>query len=98
MTKAPRPQRYLRLAGEGKNGERAGLVTGIIPTVELHANTPTNHQDDGAPVKLNTIVDVTGGIRVEIHHIALFGVAMGTPLTGPKPYSTEAVASFNLRF
>jgi hypothetical protein len=74
------------------------VITGIIPTVELHANTPTSHQDDGAPVKLDTIVNVPGGVHIEIYHIALVGLAIGTPLTGPKPYSTEGIASFNLRF
>jgi hypothetical protein len=74
------------------------VITGIIPTVELHANTPTNHQNDGTPVKLDTIVDFTGGVHIEIHHIALVGLAIGTPLTGPKPYSAEGIASFNLRF
>ena len=88
--------------GIGDNLYRGGsanqVITGIIPTVELHANTPTNHQNDGAPVKLDTIVDFTGGVHIEIYHIALVGLAIGTPLTGPKPYSAEGIASFNLRF
>jgi hypothetical protein len=73
-------------------------ITGIIPTIELQANTPMNHQDDGAPVKLQTIVNLTGGVHVEIFHSALLGLAVGTPLTGPRPYSAETIANSNYRY
>jgi len=52
----------------------------------------------GAPVKLDTIVNLTGGVHIEIYHDAILGLAIGTPLTGPKPCSTEDIASFNWRF
>jgi hypothetical protein len=81
-----------------RGGATNQVITGVIPTVELHLNTPTNHQDDGAPVKLDTIFDVTAGVHIEIYHNALLGFAIGTPLTGPKPYDAEGIANFNLRF
>jgi hypothetical protein len=73
-------------------------ITGVVPTLELHVNSPLDHQDDGAPVKLDTIVNLTGGVHIDIYHNAILGLAIGTPLTGPKPYSTEEIASFNWRF
>jgi hypothetical protein len=85
---------YYMYQGGGANQP----ITAVVPTIELHANSPANHQDDGAPVKLDTIVNLTGGVHVEIYHKALLGLAVGTPLTGPKPYGVEGLASFNFRW
>jgi hypothetical protein len=81
-----------------RGGSANQPITSVVPTLELHWNAPTSHQDDGAPVKLGDIVNITGGVHVEIYHMAIVGVAVGVPLTGPKPYSTEGIASLNFRF
>ncbi len=73
-------------------------ITGVVPTVELHFNTPMNHRDDGAPQKLDPIVNLTAGVHIELYHNALLGLAIGTPLTTPRPYDVEGIASFNWRF
>jgi hypothetical protein len=49
-------------------------------------------------MKLDTIVNLTGGVHIEIYHNALLGVAVGTPVSGPKPYQTEVLANFNFRW
>jgi hypothetical protein len=81
-----------------RNGASNQPITGVVPTVELHLNTPLNHQDEGVPVKLDTIANLTTGVHIEIWHSAILGLAIGTPLTGPKPYSTEEIVSFNWRW
>jgi hypothetical protein len=74
------------------------FITGVIPTVEAHLNTPLNHQNDGIPDRLETTVNVTGGAHIQIFNKATFGLAVGVPVSGPRPYNVEGLTSFNLRF
>ncbi len=70
----------------------------IIPTFEVHANDPFNHQGlAGTPIGFVDSVILTGGVHTLIGRSDLtLGVA--TPVTGPRLYSVEGVVQFNWRF
>jgi hypothetical protein len=69
-----------------------------VPVVELHVNTPLNHRGlDGFPIGFSDTVDVTGGLHVMMKNAKL-GMAVCTPMTGPKPYDLEAAASLQFQW
>jgi len=79
-------------------GESQQLVTGVIRTLEVHVNTPLNHRDPGDLPRYRDTVNITGGVHVELKRRALLGIAVATPVTGPRPFDFEVIASFNWRF
>jgi len=77
-----------------RNNRPDSLISGIAPVTELHVNTPLNHRGlDHFPIGFQDSVNFTGGAYVYLHK-AVFGVAVGRPLTGPKPYDYEVNATF----
>jgi hypothetical protein len=73
-------------------------VRGVVPVAEFHVNTPLNHRGVFAgPINFSDSVDFTGGVFVQFRRATL-GVAVGTPLTGPKPYDIEATVNLNVHF
>jgi hypothetical protein len=75
-------------------------LTGVVPTFEVHVNTPLDHRGafDPDPAATPDWVDMTMGLTFEFHQQATFAVAFVTPVTGPKPYAYEIMAQFNWRF
>jgi hypothetical protein len=74
------------------------FLTSVVPQLEMHLNIPLNHQGlDSVPVGFPTSVDFTGGIYITCHK-ATIGFGAGTPLTGPRPYGVEGLASLNYKF
>jgi hypothetical protein len=81
-----------------RNDDRCAFLTGIIPDVELHVNTPLNHRGiTDTPLGFTDTVDFTGGAYFNFGRATL-GTAVGFPLTGPKPFDIEAIANLNIRF
>ena len=74
------------------------FISGVVPMIEVHINTPLNRQEFGFPDRLETIVDLTGGIRLQMFGQATLGIAVGVPVSGPKPFDIEGIAQLNLRF
>jgi hypothetical protein len=75
------------------------LVTAVIPTIEMHVNTPLNHRGTfNGPAGTPDWVDVTGGFTLEFSHRSTLAVGVSAPVTGAKPYDVEALAQFNIRF
>ena len=74
-------------------------LKGIIPSVELHLNTPLNHRglSDNAPIAFSDNLNVTAGASF-VFCRATVAAAFGLPLTGPNPWDFEALVSLNLRF
>ncbi len=75
------------------------FLTAIVPTLELHVNTPLNHR--GAletPVGFPDVVDITSGVRLQFYRHCSFGMGVGVPITGPKPYNVEALGQLNIAF
>jgi hypothetical protein len=75
------------------------LLSAVIPTFELHVNTPLNHRgSDSTPLGLADTVDLTGGATIGIGKSASLAVGAVTPITGPRPFQVEAQVYFNYRF
>jgi hypothetical protein len=74
-------------------------IKGIVPTVELHLNTPLNHRglDHADPIYYLDSLDCTVGVHVLFSRVTA-GVAVGTPLTGPRPYDVEAIGSLDFHW
>jgi hypothetical protein len=77
------------------------FITGFAPTGEIHVNTPFNHHGvystrdfAGTP----TVVDLTLGGNVQFGRRTVLMLGAVTPVTGPRPYSIEAVALLNVYF
>ena len=66
-------------------------VTAIIPTLELNLRTPLDLPRDSN-------LNLTAGANLQIAGGALLGLSVAVPLTGPKPFDTEATISFNFHF
>jgi hypothetical protein len=75
------------------------ILTGIAPTVELHINTPLNHEKGtDCPIDIHTWVDLTTGFTCEFFRRSTLALGISTPVTGPRPYDIEAIAQLNIRF
>jgi hypothetical protein len=76
------------------------FLTAVVPTFEVHVNTPLNHRgvfpaDRGS---IPDVVDLTYGTSFQFHHRAVLTLAFVTPVTGPRPFDFEAVAFLNVFF
>jgi hypothetical protein len=70
------------------------FLSQIVPTLEVHINTPLNHRDEPVP----DIVNLTPGVHLQFSGRAWLTVGAGIPLTGPRPFDIEGIAQFNFRF
>jgi hypothetical protein len=75
-----------------------GFCRAIVPTIEGHLFTPLDHRDPNGTVFATDYFEMTGGVYFVLHGNSALGIAVGVPLTGPKPYDVEAIVSFNCRF
>jgi len=76
-----------------------GLVSAVVPTAELHVNTPLNQRGSQAsPVGFPDVVNITAGSYVVFRRGSTLGLALATPLTGPQPFDVEVLVNFNLRY
>jgi hypothetical protein len=81
-----------------RNNDSSCWLRGVVPDIEFHANIPLNHASlSSVPIGFPTTVDFTGGCYFFLGR-AVLGMAAGTPMTGPKPYSFEALATLNYIF
>jgi hypothetical protein len=74
-------------------------LSAVVPTCELHVNTPLDHR--GArrdPVGFVDQVVVLGGTQFLFNDRSGVGVSAGAPITGPRPFSLQATIQFNLWF
>jgi hypothetical protein len=75
------------------------LITAIVPTMEVHVNTPLNHRVShavGAPPGIPDVVDLTFGASVVLGRRTIFSAGVVDPVTGPRPYELEVVALLNI--
>jgi hypothetical protein len=75
-----------------------GLLSSVIPTFEVHVNTPLNHRSFAGLPEFRDSVDLTAGSYVGFAERALLGIAVGTPVTGPRLFAVETLVNFNWRF
>jgi len=73
------------------------ILNGLVPTFEAHLLTPLDHRgqrNGGVPDYLS----LTAGVNAVFNGTSTLGVAIGVPVTGPRPYNLEVLASLNIRF
>jgi hypothetical protein len=76
-----------------------GIPFYVIPTVEVHIDTPLNHR--GSPRLGVAAIDevvFTYGVHLGLTKKAQFSLGIATPVTGPIPFDFEALAQLNWRF
>lgn len=73
------------------------FLTGVVPTFEVHVNTPYGDFEPGSFTPHN-IVDLTGGFTFFLGKNASLGVAVSGPVTDNSEFDIEAIANFNWRF
>lgn len=76
-------------------------VTAVIPTVEVHVNTPLNHRGVLAlndPASNADQVNITGGINFEYGDASSAGLAFVRPLAGPRLFDFQVVFQVRYRY
>jgi hypothetical protein len=86
---------------QDKNARPVHWLTAIVPTSEIHINTPLNHQN---PYNANdvagsaNVVNLTQGLNLEFNRQAILTIGIVTPITQPRPFDLEALILLNFRF
>jgi hypothetical protein len=83
---------------QNRNGNS---LSAVVPTVEIHVNTPLNHRGIGNftdPAGTPDMVNLTSGFHFEYQDRSSMGVAFVVPLTGPRLFDFEIVAQFRWRY
>jgi hypothetical protein len=84
-----------------RNPNMDSFITAFAPTFEVHANVPLNHHginNVNDPVGTSTVVDLTCGANIQFGQRTVLLLGAVTPVTGPRPYSIEALAMLNFFF
>jgi hypothetical protein len=77
------------------------LLRAVIPVFEVHVSDPLNHRgvfDLTDLAGTDDVVDLTAGVHLELRGGSSLGLAVATPVTGPKPFDVEAIVQFDYRF
>jgi hypothetical protein len=84
-----------------RNRERDARLTGVVPTLEMHVTTPLTHRGLSSATADNVGVPdwltFTAGAHIYCGRTEV-GLAVATPVTGPRPFDLEALASINFHF
>src|SRR5262249_4078442 len=75
-----------------------GLIRAIVPTVEAHISTPMDHRSVTDTIFATDVAVLTGGVHGGLGARSLLTFGVATPVTGPRPFSVEAIVQFNMRF
>lgn len=81
--------------------DKTSFLRAVAPTFECHVNIPLNHRD---VFNLNDkagsadIVDLTYGLNTFFGKRTQMAFAAVTPVTGPRPFSIEALAFLNIYY
>jgi hypothetical protein len=75
------------------------LISAIVPTMEVHVNTPLNHRGTFSAVRdpgaTFDVVDLTFGLGIWFRSRTLVSVGFAEPVTGPRPFAGEFVLLLN---
>lgn len=77
------------------------LITAIVPTVEVHVNTPLNHIGGYNLLDSNStpnVVNITSGLNTRFRQNSILTMGVVTPVTGPRPFSIEGTVLLNVYF
>jgi hypothetical protein len=84
-----------------RNGNPSGWIRSVAPTFETHINTPFNHNHPFSRRDLAAtceVVDLTEGLNVFLRGNSVLSFGIVEPVTGPRPFSLEALLLFNKFF
>jgi hypothetical protein len=84
---------YQKRHGEG--------VSAVVPTLEVHVNTPLNHRGIlrlTDPAGTPDMIDLTAGLHLEYQDKSSMGVAFAVPVSGPRMFDFEILAQFRWRY
>jgi hypothetical protein len=82
-----------------KDRDNGRFLTAIVPTFEVHATIPLNHQGSITDMAFTPdVVDLTEGVTFEIRRRCTLAIGVAEPVTGPKPFDIEAIGQVNIRF
>jgi hypothetical protein len=76
-------------------------LTGVAPTFEVHVTDPLNFRGPitaSNPFGAFDVVDLGVGLNVLLRARSRLGIGVVTPVTGPRPFTIEALAQFRVRF
>jgi hypothetical protein len=83
-------------------GSAEALVSAVVPSMEVHVNTPLNHRggfsdvrDPGATIDS---VNLTFGLSTVLRRRTVLSAGVVTPVTGPRPFDIEAIVTLNTAF
>src|SRR5579864_298329 len=79
-------------------GNATRIISAVVPALECHVTTPLNHRGATDPLVVPDLVVLTGGVHIGLFQNALLTAGVATPVTGPTPFTIEAIAQFNWRF
>jgi hypothetical protein len=73
------------------------LLTGVVPTAELHVRTPLNQRNPDGLVYLQDQVNITSGVHFRTNRATLSPL-LSVPVVGPRPWNLEVMVLFNFWF
>jgi hypothetical protein len=74
------------------------MLREIVPVLEMHLNTPLNHRGlNTLPLGYPDALDITTGLHF-VFKRATAGIAICSPVTGPRSYEFEALANLTYHF
>ena len=79
-------------------GPAGQVLSGVAPVIEAHVNTPLNHRGTADLVTFPDLVDLTGGVHLDLYGRSTLTLGAATPVTGPRVFDVEAIVQFNWRF
>jgi hypothetical protein len=81
--------------------KRGESLSAVVPTVEVHINTPLNHRGVLGltdPAGTPDMVDLTGGVNFEYCDRSALAVGFAVPVTGPRAFDFEILAQLRWRY
>jgi len=83
-----------------RNPNPNAFLNSVAPVFEVHVNTPLNHRgvrlED--PASTPDFINLTYGASVLFKRRVRLLAGVSTPVTGPRPFSLEAIASLNVYY
>jgi hypothetical protein len=84
-----------------RNPAAGALIKAVVPTMEVHVNTPLNHRATtsvGTLLGTPDVVDLTFGASFLLGRRTVVSAGIVNPVTGPRPYELEAIVLLNVFF
>ena len=83
-----------------RDDDSRAFLSSVVPTFEVHVNTPLNHRrvDLKDPAGTPDIVDFTYGLSAMFYEKTKVTLGIVTPVTDPRPFSMEVLAQLTYRF